>query len=227
MFSSRLARTGLAGLVIAVALLVPRAALGQARTLVLDQSFTQGNDLDAAINDCCNYIGQTFTAGRDGFLAGVNVQIYDSNETPLDKAPLRVSIRNAEEGLPGQRVLATTVLDSQNAPLSQLITFPEQPRVRSGVQYAIVVNLENPAPFDYAGWAGATGNRYPLGDQCLSFDDGFHWSCYTQEGFDVHFRTYVNTFPTSKSQCKNGGWRDFGFRNQGQCIRFVKHGPKW
>jgi hypothetical protein len=32
--------------------------------------------------------------------------------------------------------------------------------------------------------------------------------------------------PTSKQQCKHGGWRQFGFKNQGQCIRSVKHGPK-
>jgi hypothetical protein len=34
--------------------------------------------------------------------------------------------------------------------------------------------------------------------------------------------------PTSKDQCKNGGWRDFGdtFKNQGQCVAFVERGPK-
>ena len=32
--------------------------------------------------------------------------------------------------------------------------------------------------------------------------------------------------PTTKALCKHGGWRQFGSRNQGQCIRFVKHGPK-
>jgi DNA-binding beta-propeller fold protein YncE len=32
--------------------------------------------------------------------------------------------------------------------------------------------------------------------------------------------------PTSKEQCKNGGWRNFPqFKNQGQCIAFVNHGP--
>ena len=32
--------------------------------------------------------------------------------------------------------------------------------------------------------------------------------------------------PTSKDQCKNGGWRNFPqFTNQGQCIAFVTHGP--
>lgn len=30
---------------------------------------------------------------------------------------------------------------------------------------------------------------------------------------------------TSKDQCKHGGWRQFAFRNQGNCIAFVNHGP--
>jgi hypothetical protein len=33
-------------------------------------------------------------------------------------------------------------------------------------------------------------------------------------------------FPTSKDQCKNGGWDGFGFKNQGRCISFVEAGPK-
>jgi DNA-binding beta-propeller fold protein YncE len=32
--------------------------------------------------------------------------------------------------------------------------------------------------------------------------------------------------PTSKKQCRHGGWRQFGFKSQGRCIRFVKYGPK-
>ena len=35
------------------------------------------------------------------------------------------------------------------------------------------------------------------------------------------FRAFVLTPLTRKEQCKNGGWRNFGFKNQGQCIRFV------
>ena len=31
--------------------------------------------------------------------------------------------------------------------------------------------------------------------------------------------------PTSKDQCKNGGWRDFSqFKNQGDCDSFVNTG---
>jgi hypothetical protein len=33
--------------------------------------------------------------------------------------------------------------------------------------------------------------------------------------------------PTSKEQCRNGGWRNFpGFKNQGHCVAFVERGPK-
>ena len=31
--------------------------------------------------------------------------------------------------------------------------------------------------------------------------------------------------PRTKDQCKSGGWAQFGFKNQGQCIAFVNHGP--
>jgi hypothetical protein len=30
--------------------------------------------------------------------------------------------------------------------------------------------------------------------------------------------------PATKDDCKDGGWESFGFRNQGQCIRFVNTG---
>jgi hypothetical protein len=34
------------------------------------------------------------------------------------------------------------------------------------------------------------------------------------------------SLPTSKEHCKKGGWRNFPqFKNQGQCIAFVNHGP--
>jgi hypothetical protein len=34
--------------------------------------------------------------------------------------------------------------------------------------------------------------------------------------------------PTTKNQCKNGGWRHYGstFKNEGQCVAFVQRGPK-
>jgi hypothetical protein len=32
--------------------------------------------------------------------------------------------------------------------------------------------------------------------------------------------------PNTKDQCKQGGWQQFGFKNQGQCVAFVERGPK-
>jgi len=34
----------------------------------------------------------------------------------------------------------------------------------------------------------------------------------------------VSNDPQTKNECKKGGWKDFGFRNQGLCIRFVNTG---
>jgi hypothetical protein len=38
----------------------------------------------------------------------------------------------------------------------------------------------------------------------------------------------AQALPTSKDDCKNGGWRQYGttFKNQGQCVAFVQRGPK-
>ena len=35
--------------------------------------------------------------------------------------------------------------------------------------------------------------------------------------------TEAPRLPISKEQCKNGGWKQFGFANQGQCIKSVSH----
>jgi hypothetical protein len=32
--------------------------------------------------------------------------------------------------------------------------------------------------------------------------------------------------PTTKGQCRDGGWSKFGFKNSGRCIAFVNNGPK-
>ena len=38
--------------------------------------------------------------------------------------------------------------------------------------------------------------------------------------------TDAPALPTSKDQCKNGGWRNYPqFKNQGRCVAFVNHGP--
>jgi hypothetical protein len=39
--------------------------------------------------------------------------------------------------------------------------------------------------------------------------------------------TDAHKLPTSKNQCKSGGWRNYGiFKNQGDCVSFVATGGK-
>lgn len=53
------------------------------------------------------------------------------------------------------------------------------------------------------------------------FTDTFAFPDFTNAEGDVVVTDTV-PFPTSKNQCKNGGWRKFGvFKNQGECVSFV------
>lgn len=168
----------------AVASAAPRAAAPR-----LDQSFTSPSNLTSAMNDCCAYIGQTFTAGRNGMLSGVSIDVA-GQATSL---PLRVAIRVVDSsGFPSSTVLGETVLDSSSSPLTRVITFPRKIRVRAGTQYAIVVNYQGapPPPSTLGTWDGATGDAYPRGSALQSFDNGVSWSSQG-EGFDLHFQTYV------------------------------------
>jgi hypothetical protein len=38
--------------------------------------------------------------------------------------------------------------------------------------------------------------------------------------------TDAPSLPTTKDRCKNGGWRQFDFKNQGRCIKFVNRSRK-
>jgi hypothetical protein len=158
--------------------------------LILDQSFTTPTDLGAAINDCCRFVAQTFTAGLTGTLGGVNIDVLSGS-----KFPLHVAIRAVINGVPTTTVLGETTFSSGSAPLSQLITFPQVIHITAGVQYAIVVNYEGappPSPDNFQGeWQGATGDEYPGGALYFSFLDGISWVILTP-GADVHFQTYVN-----------------------------------
>ncbi len=206
-----------------------------AQDAVVDQANTGGASADGAFNECCIYLAQTFIAGRDGILAGVNIDTRQGDPS-LPPSPTRVSIRNTVGSIPGETVLATTVVPSSDNPLSELITFPQRVVIHAGVKYALVVNLEDPNARS-SSWSG-TGNTYPRGEQCARFRPGIvpagqEWFCYSEEfgypefaWFDLRFRTYLAPrAPATRAECKNGGWRNYGttFKNQGDCVSFINH----
>jgi hypothetical protein len=59
----------------------------------------------------------------------------------------------------------------------------------------------------------------PPPTDCSAFPAGL--TAFTNEGGDLRV-TDAQPFPTTKDQCKNGGWRNYGvFKNQGDCVSFV------
>lgn len=81
-------------------------------------------------------------------------------------------------------------------------------------------------PTGDTGWQAASGIISGLGGQVVRiYVDEYIPQNFTGPGqieFD-HF-SLVALDPTTKDECKNGGWEQFGFRNQGQCVRFVETG---
>lgn len=72
----------LAIITVVLLVLVDRSSHVKAQTVV-DQSFTSPNNLGAAINECCAFVAQTFTAGLSGTLAGVNINVIPSENSPF------------------------------------------------------------------------------------------------------------------------------------------------
>ena len=163
---------------------------------LLDQSFTGPTTAQAALGACCAYVGQTFSAGRTGVLAGVNVQVEAdaSNSLPLDTA-----IRGVDSsGLPNSTILAQTTLNSSSSFLDQLITFRQGVRVTAGTEYAIVVNYEGlPQGGLSGGWDGGLDNPYPRGTAVASSDYGVSW--FSLAGLDLEFQTYVEPLQNPKA----------------------------
>jgi hypothetical protein len=94
----------------------------------------------------------------------------------------------------------------------------------------------------FVGYTGAT-DTYSGGDEVYVDDSGdpTQWTmkvwthpalfgcppCFNQD--DLAFQaSFSSPLPTSKAQCRNGGWQNFGttFKNQGDCVSFVASGGK-
>jgi hypothetical protein len=76
----------------------------------------------------------------------------------------------------------------------------------------------------------SSGDAYPSGNFVLinsgsSFDQLFTsgWASSPYLDWDLAFKAVFSNSdsPTTKEQCKNGGYEKFGFKNQGECIKAV------
>jgi hypothetical protein len=222
------------GLVLAFAtsvavLIVPSATAG-----TLDQSQPGIRTASTSVSNF--YLpAQTFTSGLTGGLDQVDLAVGRSGSSIT--TPLLVEIRSVSGGLPTGPAIATTSVPAASVPDAIFptaffsITFPSPAPVTAGVQYAIVVTS---AACGFANCynlaVGPAGDPYPGGAGWLSSDSGATWSPLTAFGStDFPFKTYVVTGPSSKQQCKKGGWKQFknpSFKNQGQCVKWFNHHGK-
>jgi hypothetical protein len=65
----------------------------------------------------------------------------------------------------------------------------------------------------------------PVGRAPTDCSPPIGWIDIPLSGGDVAIRDAL-PLPTSKDQCKRGGWREYGFKNQGECVSFVSRGGK-
>jgi hypothetical protein len=99
--------------------------------------------------------------------------------------------------------------------------------ISAGTRYAIVAYSATFSDNPYKWWHGL-GDTYANGESFeTSSSPPGTWLPFFN---DFAFKTYVVTdstppLPTTKDQCKKGGWMDFGvFKNQGDCVSFVASG---
>jgi hypothetical protein len=153
-------------------------------------------NLGCCINEGFPFVGQTFTAGIDGFLAAVSVQIRSKRglnpKENFEFFNLKISIYNIENGFPKDE-LQSIILDKDESTIDEIIELLTPIEQKEGQQFAVLANYPN-GPKHGAGqslgnWAGLSNNKYPMGN--LVFGDNKSWFISSLNNHDVFFRTYV------------------------------------
>ena len=76
-------------------------------------------------------------------------------------------------------------------------------------------------------WSGFGGPTFSADVNAYGAANGFGWVVAGPDDpnpFTTWHTFDVQSCAITKDMCMGGGWEDFGFRNQGQCIRFVNTG---
>jgi hypothetical protein len=177
-------------------------------------------------------LAQTFTSGKTGALDQVDLVV--GRTASFITVPLLVEIRPVSGGVPSGAPLGSASLPAASVPVAFVptaffsIQLSSPAPVTAGVQYAIIASSGSCGFANcYEAAPGPIGDSYPAGSGWFSPNSGATWSPYNAFGStDLPFKTYVLEGPTSKQQCKRGGWKAFrnpSFKNQGQCVRWFNH----
>jgi hypothetical protein len=170
---------------------------------------------------------QTFTAEHTGLLTRAEVRIQDDHD---DRPDVVMEIRTVDSsGTPTGVVLASTTIPPSEVPQSRygVVTgrFDPGVPVEAGQQYALALSTSTEVRGNGPSWQGSNTDLCP-GTLYNTYEAHPGEFRAPSPNFDVFFSTFVTlpTTPQTKPDCKNGGYEEFGFKNQGQCIKAVKHG---
>lgn len=139
--------------------------------------------------------------------------------------------------------MQTTSYGSGFAPQPITFNIPGGLPLIAGAQYVLFFTTSMDAAnagITDNGFVGYTSTDTYSGGDWVYIDDGGHANQWTTKGWwhpalfpffqdDLAFQaSFSSPLPTSKAQCKNGGWKNFGttFKNQGDCVSFVASGGK-
>jgi hypothetical protein len=198
-------------------LLVSGVAGAQTEGAVLDASSgSEGLHISYA-DERGEKLVQTFVAEHSGYLTDVelDLDVLRSNSAEVKGTVQIISL--PENGVPHQILAETTTSLVKSGP--EAGTFEAPAYVEAGQTYGLaVLQGPNPEVLWRLSYGYAHGDLYYLSNEVLkglALDNG---------PYDGVFSTYVlptPVVPATKEQCKNGGYKDFGFNNPGQCIKAV------
>lgn len=189
----------LVGMLICALALVSLPAFAAPGTL--DQSYEDTHNSGGILNWGAQVVAQTFTAGVDGTLTGLNVAV----DSYYRQYPMRVAIRAMEGGVPASTELAFAIVppgDQSSDMFNLLITLSPGAAISAGSEYAIVVSFEEVAPGALQGsWHGHYPGGYLGGKMCFGGPPNYssgQWVCDdSAASSDFFFRTYVTTDTSS------------------------------
>lgn len=214
--------------------------------LVVNESFELGYEQTTAINGGwpdnadlwapIGYFGATDTI-PGWTVSGGGVDWHDSSSGPLVGAPtavdgFRAVDLNSTIGL-GAGAISQSIATTPGAPYVLTFSYSAHPfagcyfgpkPMQASAGDAYVVVTPDPGSEGYLGginvWHSATLSFTATSSSTtISFASLLGDSCAGPLVDDVAVEAVL---PTTKEQCKNGGWQAFGiFKNQGDCVSFV------
>ena len=123
-----------------------------------------------------------------------------------------MAVSDATGGFPGDPFIATKIGD-----LSSDGRFKARLEKDGGDLYFSILDMT-----DVTLMSGTMPVPSVISDPNARLFFGSAWPATTYDDMIVEFTDPEPPLPTTKDQCKKGGWKDFGvFKNQGDCVSFV------